>query len=209
MILNFASRTLRRTMSVVAASASPPKSRVYPKEPLVGVGVLVFRESPDPAFPEVLIAQRAKEPAKGKWSFPGGSLELGETMAECAAREIEEETGLRLRDDNSSSASTASAASSSWGIGKPQSFAAWDSIYKDDQGAIQYHYVVVNVAATAADPAQIPTPSSDVSAVRFVRGPELEEMCASGEATSNCYKAFLLALGRFGSELGYQEPKQP
>lgn len=37
-----------------------------------------------------------QEPDKGLWSFPGGGLRLGETMADCARREALEETGLRL-----------------------------------------------------------------------------------------------------------------
>lgn len=39
-----------------------------------------------------------QEPAKGELCFPGGSLELGETLVECAVREIHEETGVRLRN---------------------------------------------------------------------------------------------------------------
>ena len=45
---------------------------------------------------KVLLVRRGKEPEKGMLTFPGGSLELGETMAECAARELMEETGLKL-----------------------------------------------------------------------------------------------------------------
>lgn len=37
-------------------------------------------------------------PPAGLWCFPGGSLELGETLVECAVREVGEETGLRLNN---------------------------------------------------------------------------------------------------------------
>ena len=47
---------------------------------------------------QVLLVRRGKEPQKGMLTFPGGRLELGETMAECAMRETLEETGLRLRN---------------------------------------------------------------------------------------------------------------
>ncbi len=42
----------------------------------------------------VLLVKRGKEPQKGRWSVPGGSVEPGETLAEAAAREVLEETGL-------------------------------------------------------------------------------------------------------------------
>ena len=48
---------------------------------------------------QVLLVRRGKEPQKGMLTFPGGSLELGETMADCAIRETLEETGLRLRNE--------------------------------------------------------------------------------------------------------------
>ncbi|AYG04594.1 NUDIX hydrolase [Gryllotalpicola protaetiae] len=44
----------------------------------------------------VLLVLRGTEPEKGRWSIPGGSVEPGETLAEAAARETFEETGLRV-----------------------------------------------------------------------------------------------------------------
>jgi ADP-ribose pyrophosphatase YjhB (NUDIX family) len=44
----------------------------------------------------VLLIQRAKAPWDGAWSLPGGRLEAGETAEECAARELNEELGLRV-----------------------------------------------------------------------------------------------------------------
>eukprot|EP00164_Ancoracysta_twista_P007604 GFYU01010826.1.p1 GENE.GFYU01010826.1~~GFYU01010826.1.p1 ORF type:complete len:155 (-),score=16.57 GFYU01010826.1:30-494(-) len=43
---------------------------------------------------EVLLIQRGKEPAIGTWTLPGGQMELGETILECARREMAEETGV-------------------------------------------------------------------------------------------------------------------
>lgn len=57
--------------------------------PAVGVGAIVFdREG------RVLLVQRSKPPAAGQWTVPGGKLEPGETLAQGAAREVREETGL-------------------------------------------------------------------------------------------------------------------
>ncbi len=43
---------------------------------------------------QILLVQRAKPPGIGKWGFPGGHLEHGETVAECAVRELREETAI-------------------------------------------------------------------------------------------------------------------
>jgi thiamine-phosphate diphosphorylase len=45
----------------------------------------------------VLLVQRAKEPNRGRWSYPGGRIEPGETARQAAAREALEETGIRVR----------------------------------------------------------------------------------------------------------------
>lgn len=44
---------------------------------------------------KVLLIQRGGEPYKDKWAFPGGFMNIDETIEECAKRELEEETGLK------------------------------------------------------------------------------------------------------------------
>jgi 8-oxo-dGTP diphosphatase len=56
--------------------------------PVVGVLALV------PLGDTVLLARRANPPDEGLWGFPGGRLELGESLAAAAARELREETGV-------------------------------------------------------------------------------------------------------------------
>lgn len=45
---------------------------------------------------KLLLVKRGQLPDKGKWSFPGGAVELGETTEEAAIREVKEETGLDI-----------------------------------------------------------------------------------------------------------------
>ena len=58
---------------------------------MVGVGGVVIDRD------RALLIRRASEPLRGHWSIPGGTLELGESLQEGAARERKEETGLEVR----------------------------------------------------------------------------------------------------------------
>ena len=49
---------------------------------------------------KILLMRRAIEPRIGFWTYPGGFLELDETVEECAAREAQEETGVNVRIDD-------------------------------------------------------------------------------------------------------------
>ena len=64
----------------------------YPR-PAVTADCIVI---PRGAEPKVLLIQRGGEPFKGGWAFPGGFMNMDETTEECAIRELEEETELRL-----------------------------------------------------------------------------------------------------------------
>jgi ADP-ribose pyrophosphatase YjhB (NUDIX family) len=63
-----------------------------PPIPTVAVG-LIARDRRG----RLLLVRRGRPPAKGSWSLPGGRVETGETLAQAAARELREETGLVAR----------------------------------------------------------------------------------------------------------------
>lgn len=58
--------------------------------PRIGVGVCLLKDG------KVLLGKRINAHGQGTWAFPGGHLEFGETVAECAVREVEEETGMQI-----------------------------------------------------------------------------------------------------------------
>lgn len=91
-------------------------SRFYPDAPRIAVSVLCHNDG------QVLLVQRGKDPFKHCWSLPGGLVELGETLAEAAARELLEETGVTAE------------------IGEPVE--TFDSIQRDEEGRVVTHFVL-------------------------------------------------------------------
>lgn len=65
----------------------------YPRASVTADSVL-FAQKDGQTY--VLLIQRGNEPYKGCWAFPGGFLNMDETVAHCAERELEEETGIVL-----------------------------------------------------------------------------------------------------------------
>lgn len=64
----------------------------YPRPAVTADCVVITKE----AEPKVLLIQRGADPYKGYWAFPGGFMNMDETTEQCAIRELEEETGLKL-----------------------------------------------------------------------------------------------------------------
>lgn len=93
--------------------------RDYPDRPLVGVGAVIVDAG------RAVIVERGSEPRKGEWSIPGGALELGETLRQCAAREALEETGLTVEAG--------------------EVLKVFDSIYRSPDHRILYHYVLIDI----------------------------------------------------------------
>ena len=66
----------------------------YPRPAVTGDCIVITKE----VDAKVLLIQRADEPYIGCWAFPGGFLNMDETTEQCAIRELEEETGLKVYD---------------------------------------------------------------------------------------------------------------
>jgi len=64
------------------------------KRPSVGVAVIIRCDDEDISY--VLFGKRKGSLGEGTWGLPGGHLEFGESLAECAVREVLEETGIKL-----------------------------------------------------------------------------------------------------------------
>ena len=64
----------------------------YPRPAVTADSVVITNE----AEPKVLLIERGADPYKGCWAFPGGFLNMDETTEQCAVRELEEETGLKI-----------------------------------------------------------------------------------------------------------------
>lgn len=60
--------------------------------PRVGIDVLIFKDG------KVLLGKRKGAHGAGEYSFPGGSLEMMESYAECATRETMEECGIKINN---------------------------------------------------------------------------------------------------------------
>jgi len=65
-----------------------PDARAYPDRPFLAVSAAIIRDG------RVLLARRARGPAYGIWTMPGGVVEAGETLIEALIREIAEETAM-------------------------------------------------------------------------------------------------------------------
>ncbi|MCS7117069.1 MAG: NUDIX hydrolase [Nitrososphaerota archaeon] len=92
--------------------------RIYPDRPIAAVGAVIKKED------KVLLVKRRFEPGVGKWSIPGGLIELGEKVHDAVVREVREEVGLVVKIE--------------------RLIDVVDNIVYDEEGRIKYHYVIAD-----------------------------------------------------------------
>jgi len=97
------------------------EGREYPIHPRIGVGAVVLRGD------QVLLVQRGQPPRKGKWSVPGGLVEIGEKLEQAVHRELYEECGIRANIQDY--------------------LETFEYIQQDHENRIQYHYIVIDYLA--------------------------------------------------------------
>jgi 8-oxo-dGTP diphosphatase len=101
--------------------ANEHNARIYPTRPYLAVSAAIFRDG------RVLIARRARPPAHGLYTLPGGGVELGETLEEAVIREVREETALEV---------------------EPVALAGYrQAIGRDADGKVERHFVILPFAA--------------------------------------------------------------
>jgi len=93
-------------------------SREYPARPIIAVGGVVFMEG------RVVLIKRRHPPLQGRWSLPGGGVQVGETLREAMQRELREEIGIDTR------------------VGPLIDL--FDHITRDPDGRVQYHFVLAD-----------------------------------------------------------------
>ncbi|MGO1659331.1 MAG: NUDIX hydrolase [Marinobacter sp.] len=89
------------------------------EHPVVATIAVLFRKE------KVLLVRRANPPDAGRWGFPGGKIELGETVEMAAVRELYEETGVQAA--------------------ARKVFNAVDAYDVDDEGRLRSHFVLIAV----------------------------------------------------------------
>jgi 8-oxo-dGTP diphosphatase len=95
--------------------------RLYPDQPIVGVGAVILDEG------KILLEKRKNQPGRGKWTIPGGLVDLGERLEHAVVREVEEETCLKcVKDEN------------------PRLIDVVDNIELDEDGKVKYHFVIID-----------------------------------------------------------------
>jgi 8-oxo-dGTP diphosphatase len=120
---------------------------------------------------QVLLVQRANPPSQGRWSLPGGVVELGETFRQAAQREVLEECGVEVEAG--------------------PVIDVIDNIVQDESGRVRFHYVITYVLARHLG--AHPHPASDALEVRWIRCEDLDTLDMHPLARQALRRAFEMA----------------
>jgi 8-oxo-dGTP diphosphatase len=92
--------------------------RLYPDQPVAGVGAVIVHEG------KIVLVKRGNEPSRGKWTIPGGLVELAESPEQSVIREAKEETDLDVEN--------------------PSLIDVVSNVDLDEKGRVKYHYIIID-----------------------------------------------------------------
>jgi ADP-ribose pyrophosphatase YjhB (NUDIX family) len=126
--------------------STAPDPRAYPDRPYLAVSAAIIRDD------RILVARRARGPALGIWTLPGGVVEVGETLVEALKREVLEETAMTI---------------------EPVAMAGHrEVVQRDDSGRLSRHFVILCFASRWI--AGEPVLNEELSEARWLRPSELK-----------------------------------
>jgi 8-oxo-dGTP diphosphatase len=141
--------------------------------PQVGVGGVLVRGG------KVLLIRRGKEPLRGRWVVPGGTVEPGETLQQALVREMREETGLEVAPE---------------GL-----LTVLDAIHRDG-GRLVYHYVILDYLCRYVSGEA--SAGSDAEALAWAGPDELDDFDLPPKAREVVEDAFARVAARHGGGAG-------
>jgi ADP-ribose pyrophosphatase YjhB (NUDIX family) len=129
----------------IGSVSTAPDARAYPDRPYLAVSAAIIRDG------HVLVARRARGPALGVWTLPGGVVEAGEGLAEALVREVLEETSMTV---------------------EPVALAGHrEVVVRDGGGRVERHFVILCFATRWLDGE--PNLNEELGEARWIRPAEL------------------------------------
>ena len=137
-----------------------------------------------------LLVRRATDPARGEWSIPGGLVETGETLAAAVARELFEETGVRVRVHGLIEATERIF----FDPAPPSHLPRSDGAKPPSLAKPRYHFVILDYLCELLEGE--PRTSDEISDFAFVPENELERYSLTPAVSRILGKAFAMARAR-------------
>jgi len=123
-------------------------ARSYPSRPFLAVSAAIIRDD------KFLVVRRARPPASGLYSLPGGVVELGEKLTEAVIREVAEETKMSI---------------------EPVALAGFrETVARDGDDRVERHFVILCFAARWR--AGEPDLNEELSEARWIQPSELKDL---------------------------------